>query len=178
MNKMLETLNNETFRKVLFIATAIILLVIFCVAITPVTLQNDTFYAIKTGEVITQNGIDNVDHFSWHENLPYTYPHWLYDVISYYIYTFMGFEGIYTMILTVILGLSIYFVNSKLSKNYIISFVITVGAMYLLRDYITARAQLVTFIFFIYTIYCIEQFLDTKKIRYRHIFSINVIINS
>ena len=36
----------------------------------------------------------------------------------------------------------------------------------MLKDYITARAQLVTFILFILTIYFIEQFLETKKKRY------------
>ena len=38
--------------------------------------------------------------------------------------------------------------------------------MYLLRDYIAARAQLVTFILFVLTIYCIESFLKSKKKRY------------
>ena len=38
--------------------------------------------------------------------------------------------------------------------------------MYILRDYIAARAQLVTFILFIFTIYFIEKFLETKKKKY------------
>ena len=73
--------------------------------------------------------------------------------------------GIYivTCILSVILGLSIYFVNRKLVKNQLISFLITIGSMYLIRGYIAARAQLVTFILFILTIFFIEKFLETKK---------------
>ena len=35
-----------------------------------------------------------------------------------------------------------------------------------MRDYIAARAQLVTFILFILTIYFIEKFLETKQKRY------------
>ena len=38
--------------------------------------------------------------------------------------------------------------------------------MYLIKDYIAARAQLVTFILFIWMIYCIEMFLKGKKKRY------------
>ena len=49
-------------------------------------LQNDTFYTIKIGELILNNGIDMMDHFSIHSNLAYTYPHWLYDVFIYLIY--------------------------------------------------------------------------------------------
>ena len=146
---------------------AIILIAIFCISITPITLQNDTYYTIAIGEHIINNGIDMQDPFSWH-NIPYTYPHWGYDVIVYLIYATFGMIGIYisTCFLAVILGISIYVVNCKLAKNNVISFFITMISMFLLKDYIAARAQLVTFILFIFTIYCIEMFLETKKKRY------------
>ncbi|MCI8412430.1 MAG: hypothetical protein HFJ40_08475 [Clostridia bacterium] len=151
-----------------FTILAIILIAIFSIALTPVTLQNDTFYTIKIGEHITSYGIDMKDPFSWHEELSYTYPHWGYDVITYNIYNNFGMQGIYiaTCILSAILGISIYLVNTKLAKNQIISFIITIGAMYMLRGYIAARAQLVTFILFILTIFLIEKFIETKKKRY------------
>ncbi len=38
--------------------------------------------------------------------------------------------------------------------------------MYVLKPYIAARAQLVTFILFIWTIYFIEKFIETGKIKY------------
>ena len=165
--------NDKEKKKILskdvkFNLIAIILIAIFCIALTPVTLQNDTFYTIKIGEHISQYGVDMQDPFSWHEDLAYTYPHWGYDLITYYIYDAFGMTGIYitTCILSAILGISIYLVNTKLAKNKVFSFFITIGAMYLLRSYICARAQLVTFILFILTIYFIEQFLETKKKRY------------
>ena len=151
-----------------FTIMAVVLIAIFCLALTPVTLQNDTYYTIKIGEHIVTDGIDMQDPFSWHENLTYTYPHWLYDLLTYLIYNVFGMTGIYitTCILSVILGLSIYTVNKKLCKNQLLSFLITIGVMYLIRGYITARAQLVTFILFVWTIYFIEKFLETKKKRY------------
>lgn len=151
-----------------FTILAVILIAIFCIALTPVTFQNDTYYTIKIGEHIIQNGIDGQDPFSWHEGLNYTYPHWGYDLITYLIYSAFGFTGIYitTCMLSIALGLSIYLVNTKLAKNQLFSFLITIGVMYMIRGYIAARAQLVTFILFILTIYLIEQFLETKKKRY------------
>ncbi len=147
---------------------AIILIAIFCIAMTPVTLQNDMFYTIKIGEQITETGIDMQDHFSWHEGLAYTYPHWLYDLITYYIYAGFGMTGIYvtTCILTAILGISLYIVNTKIAKNQLVSLILTVIVIYILRGYIAARAQLVTFILFVWIIYCIEMFLKNRKIRY------------
>lgn len=158
----------KNIKKIRFEILAIILITIFCIALSPVTLQNDTFYTIKVGEHIVQNGIDMKDPFSWHEDLPYTYPHWAYDVSIYFVYFLFGMNGIYisTCILSVILGLTIYKVNCKLVKNKLISFIITIASMYLLEGYIAARAQLVTFILFTLEIYFIECFLESKKKRY------------
>ena len=77
-------------------------------------------------------------------------------------------NGIYvaTAILTVVLGLTVYFTNVKLAKNKIISFILTISTMILMESYIAARAQLVTFILFVLTIYFIESFLETGKKRY------------
>lgn len=165
MEKEKKTIDKNSIR---FTIMAVILIAIFCFAISPVTLQNDTFYTIKIGEHILQNGIDMKDPFSWHENLQYTYPHWLYDVVIYLVYSIGGQVGIYisTIVLSIALGLTMYLVNTKLTKNNLTSFVLTIGAMYLLRNYIAVRAQLVTFILFILTVYFIEMFLETKKKRY------------
>ena len=152
-----------------FTILAVAAIIIFSAAICPVTLQNDTFYTIKIGEHIVQNkAIDMQDPFSWHSDLPYTYPHWAYDVMIYLIYNAGGMVGIFisTVIFACILGITIYFTNLKISKNRLISFLLTLGMMFMLKDFIAARAQLVTFILFELTILLIEQFLDTKKKRY------------
>lgn len=76
--------------------------------------------------------------------------------------------GIYisTVILSCILGIVIYITNNKVNKNYFISFILTISIMYLMKDFIAARAQLVTFILFVLEILFIESFLEKKKIRY------------
>lgn len=160
--------------KIKFNVLAIFVIIIFCFALTPRTLQNDTYYTVAIGEHIIENGIDMKDPFSWHENLPYTYPHWAYDVGTYLIYQLGeniglgGFTAIYiaTVILSITLGLVIYYVLNKICKNQLVSFFITLGMMYLLKNFIAARAQLVTYILFVLTILFIERFLETKKKRY------------
>lgn len=163
MKNFFKTLKNNKVKT--FELIAIILILIFAFSITPKQLQNDIFYTIKIGNLIQQNGIDGVDHFSWHEGLPYTYPHWLYDVGMSLIYNFCGFNAIYisTCIFSCILGICIYVVNSKITKNKLISFAVTIVVLYLIKGYITARAQLVTFILFILLVYNIERFIENKK---------------
>ena len=114
------------------------------------------------------------DPFSWHEDLPYTYNHWAYDVGTYLIYQagenigIGGFCAIYiaTIILAMILGMVIYYTLNKLCKNPLVSLFISMVIMYLLKDFIAARAQLVSYILFALTILFIEQFIKTQKKRY------------
>ena len=159
-----------------FNVLAIICIIMFSFVVSPVTLQNDTYYTIKIGEHIVNNGIDMKDPFSWHEDLPYTYPHWLYDLGVYLIYNLgqstgiadggVIFIGISTAILSCTLGVLIYITCSKLSKNNLISFILTFLIMYFIKDFVAARAQLVTFNLFVLTILFIEMFLQNKKKRY------------
>ena len=168
--------------KIKFHVLAIFVIIIFCFAITPKTLQNDTYYTIAIGEHILENGIDMEDPFSWHEDLPYTYPHWAYDVGTYLVFqlgenigesigegsSIDGFTAIYimTVILAIILGITIYYALNKICKNELVSFLLTIAMIYLLKSFITARAQLVTYILFVLTLLCIEGFINTKKKRY------------
>ena len=65
-NSLKKLLKKEVNINVNFTVVAIVLIAIFCICITPVTFQNDTYYTIKIGELIKNNGIDMMDHFSWH----------------------------------------------------------------------------------------------------------------
>ena len=166
--------NKYKKNKVKFHVLAIFVIILFCFALTPKTLQNDTYYTIAIGEHILENGVDMQDPFSWHEDLPYTYPHWTYDVATYLVYQFGenigidGFAAIYivTAILAVVLGIVLYVALNKICKNPIISFGVTLGVMFLLKSFIAARAQLVTYILFVLTVLFIEKFIENKKLRY------------
>ena len=180
-NLVITNDNKEKIKRIKFDIFAVICILIYCFACSPKRLQNDTFYTIKIGELIAETKtVDMKDHFSWHEDLPYTYPHWLYDLGMYGIFHLgevanigenaenSGMTFIYasTVILTCTLGLLIYFTGKKVSKSQIISFIVTIFAMYLLRSYIAARAQLLTFCCFVAELLFIESFLESKKKRY------------
>lgn len=160
-------LNKQT--KIAFEILAIICLILLAIAITPKVFQNDTFYTIKIGQSIRQNGIDYKDHYSWHKDLKYLYPHWLYDVITSYIYDYCGgFQGLYiaTIALAVFLGIALYYTNKKITKNQVIAFLISMFQLYFMGNYTAARAQSITFPLFVLTILLIEKLLETRKIRY------------
>lgn len=155
-------------KETIFMIIAVICIIIFGTAMAPIELQNDTFYTIKIGQYIMENGISEYDPFSWHEALPYTFPHWLYDVAIGGIYNLGGMFGIYlsTVGLTIILAITWFLINCKLTKNKLTSFALTLVLIYLMAPYIAARAQLVTFIIFILEIFFIERFLETKNKKF------------
>ena len=152
-------------QKIIFNIVAAISIAILCFAISPKTMQNDTYYTVKIGSYILKNGINMMDPFSWHEGLPYTFPHWMYDVIMNLIYQIGNWDGIYisTCVFAVFLGLAMYFTNVKISKNNLTSLIFTLISIYLLKDFIAARAQLVTFILFALEIFCLEKFVEKPK---------------
>ena len=153
--------------KKFFTITSIIMIIAICIGFTIKSFQNDTFYTIKVGESILENGIDMIDHFSYH-NLPYTYPHWLYDVGIYKIYDLFGFEGLYinTIINFIALGILLFFVNIKLNKSYFVSLFFSVLGTIMVANFITARAQIISYILFLLEIYFIERLLTSSKKRY------------
>ena len=140
---------------------------ILVIAVIRKAFQNDTFYTIKIGELIINNGIDMMDHFSFHSGLAYTYPHWLYDVFIYLIYHNFGYTGIYisSMILLYILLLIVFKINIKITNNYIMSALGVFLCMLAISGFATARAQLVSFILFALEIYFIECFLKNGNKR-------------
>ena len=162
-------METEKEQNIIFNIIAVLCIIFLCVSLTPRTLQNDTYYTLKIGEYIFQNGISDLttDVYSWHK-LPYTYPHWLYDLGMFLIYNAFDHLGIYisTMILASLLGITIYSFSCYKSKNKIISLFVTLGAIYLLRDFIAARAQLITFLLFALEVFCVEKFIETHKKRY------------
>lgn len=153
-------------KKPLIIVSILIILMI-CAAFTSRNFQNDTFYTIKVGESIVKNGIDMKDHFSIHK-LTYTYPHWLYDVITYKLYKIGGFQGLYqiTILIFMIIGITFYLLNIKKNKSYFISLLFSILAMIMLARFITARAQLITYLLFLIEIILIENLLKEGKKRY------------
>lgn len=151
-----------------FYVLLIVSIILLAVILTVKPFQNDTFYTIKVGEQIFKTGVDMKEHFSFIGNLSYTYPHWLYDAFIYSIYNFFGFAGIYvsTIVLTIILLSVMYVTVNNLVKDRGLSYSLVILLGFTLKEFITARAQLVSYILLLLIIYFIEKLRDTNKKKY------------
>ena len=150
-----------------YILISLITIIILCIILSPITFQNDTFYTIKIGQYIINNGIDMLDHFSFH-NLTYTYPHWLYDVVIYLIYNIGGYLLLYisNIIFFIVLTLLIFYFNYKNNNSKFVSLIFTILSIIMLSSYIATRAQLVSYIVFILEYIFITNYLKNSKGKY------------
>jgi len=62
-----------------------IIIIIFTASLVTKTLQNDTFFTIGTGNNIIENGLDNKEYLTWHQNLNFEKIRWGFDVLIYTI---------------------------------------------------------------------------------------------
>ena len=151
-----------------FIKRFFLWIIIFAIGSIKIEFQNDTFYTIKIGNLILHNGIDMLDHFSFHSGLLYTYPHWFYDVSIYLIYKAFGLLGIHISNILLFIGLIfiVFVINKLISKNKVMAAFTTFLCAISISSFVAARAQLVSFLLFALEIFCIESFLEKKNKKY------------
>lgn len=159
--------------KKLYIVFSMLLIVIILMTVTK-EMQNDTFFTIATGENILQEGYDNVDHLTWHENLGFYKLRWAFDVAIAFIYNTFGFAGIYAFVVIIasLTGLSLFNILLKQKNNIVLSFIATVISMLLMTSNwsFTARGQIISYLLLLLEIYFIEKMISTKQKRYYIIF--------
>ena len=154
--------------KKLYVIFSILLVLVVIMNVTK-QMQNDTFFTIATGNYILQDGYDNMDHLTWHDNLQFYKLRWAFDVLITLIYNTFNLTGIYVFVLIIasITAVSLLYILVKQKNNVVISFICSIIAIVLLtaNGFLTGRAQIMSYLFLLWEIYCIEQLIETKKKR-------------
>ena len=166
--------------KKIYIIFSLLLIIVILLTVRK-EFQNDTFFTIATGQSIIQDGYDNVDHLTWHENLGFYKLRWAFDVSIAFIYNTFGFTGIYvfTLIIASIIALTLFNILLKQKNNIVISFIATIISILLMASswFFTARGQIISYLGLLLEIYVLERLIDTKKKRYYfELFLISILI--
>ncbi len=144
-----------------------LLIILFSLSIVNKTLQNDTFFSIPIGNYVLQNGATTQDQLTWHDNLKFEHSGEFSSLMA-ILYNLAGFNGIYcfTLIMTALIGLVLFYILIKSKNNILISFFTTITALYFGRDSFVARAQIVSYLMFLIEIYLIEKLIQTQRKTY------------
>ncbi len=130
-------------------------------------IQNDTLWHLKAGEyMVKHRTILTHDVFSWTMPGVHWYSHeWLWEVISYLIYKYFGFAGLFwsnVIILASILFISFFVINNLPGR---ILFVITAVVGWGIYGYFVARPHVLAVLLFTVTMLIIRQGkLNTKQL--------------
>lgn len=152
------------FKKIL----CIILIIYFSISIVNKTFENDTYFGIAVGNKILDVGFYTEEDFSFIEGLEYENVRWIFDIIIATVYNVFDYLGIYifVMIITSIIGLSIYYILIKENCPKIIALILTFASIYCAQNVFVPRAQILSFLIFIWEYYFIQRLLEDKKKRY------------
>lgn len=153
-------------KKLIFILSVCI--IIFTSALIHKTFENDTYFTIATGNYILENGVNEVEPFTWHENLKFTKLRWGFDIAVASIYNLAGYNGLYifTVIMSATIGVCLFITLIKRKNNVIVSFIMTLFVMMNLKSSLVCRGQIMSYLFFILEIYSIQMLLETRKKKY------------
>lgn len=146
----------------------IILVIFFSISGVSKMFENDTYFAIAVGNKILDIGFYTEEDFTFIEGLKYQNVRWIFDIIMANIYNKFNYLGIYifVMIITAIIGISLFFILSKQKCPMIISLLLTIVTVYCAHDVFVPRAQILSFLIFIWEYYFIQKLLETKQKRY------------
>lgn len=151
---------NRLVQPLCILIIAILFIALFAMPVT----DGDTFFHIKLGEWITQNGLPTKDMFSIHDNLNYSAYAFGFEIIVYWVYALFGFSGIvifkyFMMILMAILiSFFLYKLDTPIIKAVVFGFLSIVS----MKVFTQVRPQLVSYVIIIIQLYIANKWVKNK----------------
>lgn len=132
-------------------------------------IDNDTYWIIKTGEYICNNGIPTKDFLTMHKTMDLVVQQWAADVIFYKLYSLMGFIGPMLLVL-VMYGVFLALMKKlclQISNKPIMASIAAFVAGVSMTQFFVTRPQIFTYSIILIELLCLERFVKDGK--YRHL---------
>lgn len=134
------------------------------------TLDNDSWDVLAQGRYIFENGIYYTDALSMHNGLNITVQNYAFSVVFYAIYAAFGPAGLYIgmLVLEFLVCVLLYKIYMLLSnKNINLSlFAMILTSSLLVIGFVTTRAQMLSYVIFLGTIYVLELYVKTGNNKF------------
>ncbi len=144
----------------------------FLIMLMPVLFQrwmldSDVWFILNSGKYVTEHGIPNTEPFSMHEGLHFVLEQWLTDIVFWNVFEWFGPMGLLTF--TCLTGICLFYAYYRLcmlvsNGNRHTSFAVTflVGVI-TCHAFITTRPQILSMLFFVAELICLEKYAATNK---------------
>ena len=134
-----------------------------------VVMDNDFWFTINHGRYILEHGFTNVEPFTVHEGLAFSFEKWLTCITFYKVYDWFGKTGmVFFMLLIFALIIWLFYKVCLLfsGNNENISILFTcVNMCFLGYNYIRTRPQIFSYVFLLAELLCLEKYARTGNIR-------------
>ncbi|MCQ2553673.1 MAG: hypothetical protein MJ150_05150, partial [Clostridia bacterium] len=146
-----------------------IIILMLPLTFTGICMDNDFWFIINHGRYLLTYGFTNIEPFTVHADLAFSFEKWLTCIVFYKIYDWFGTWGMYIFIqilfaIIIFLFYKACLLFSRMDEN--ISLVVTAFCMvYLGSAYVRTRPQMFSYIFMIYEIICLEKYARTQDVK-------------
>lgn len=129
-------------------------------------IDNDVWFLLNHGRYVIQHGLPFVEPFTIHAGFQFIMQQWLSAVIFWFVYSALGIAGINALVLLfyILIAFVIYKLCMKISENnFQISFMLTCSISYLIFAFMVARPYIFSTLIFAIALYCMENYIKTKR---------------
>ena len=134
-----------------------------------VCMDNDFWFIINHGRYILANGFTDIEPFTVHEGLAFSFEKWATCILFYKIYDWFGAWGMYVFVLLLSSVIIWLFYKGCLLFSYgqeNLSIIVTFACMIcFLWSYARTRPQMFSYIFMLAEVICLEKYARTDDIR-------------
>ena len=99
----MDKIKSKKIRNTLYFLMPIIVPLLF----VNFSVDSDTYWIIKTGEYICNNGIPTKDFLTMHSNMDLVVQQWLSDIIFYKLYSALGVIGLSLIVIVMYIAFSL-----------------------------------------------------------------------
>lgn len=167
----MEVKNKKLINRVLIAVTVVLPLLLINFGF-----DSDTYWIIKTGEYICNNGIPVKDFLTIHTDMDLVVQQWLADVIYYLSFKAFGVCGP-MLIVYFCYGATTFllykFCNILSNRKFVMIFFVYMAVAFMSRMSLVARPQIFTYCIVLTELICLESCV--KKQNYKYLFAIPIL---
>ena len=134
-----------------------------------VCMDNDFWFVINHGRYLLSSGFTNIEPFTVHEGLAFSFEKWLTCIVFYKIHDWFGVWGMYFFMLALFAVIIWLFYKGCVlfsGGNRNVSLIITCVCMCFLGwSYVRTRPQLFSYIFMLSEVICLEKYARSGNVR-------------
>lgn len=130
--------------------------------------DNDIWFLLNNGRYVINSGIPVVDPFTIHEGLKYVMQQWGTSLFFWVLYKYFGGKAfiVFIYIISFLLMYLFYRLCYLVSDKKKLSVIITSITFCIIYDFIVTRPQVLTFMFLLLEILCLELYIKKDNIKY------------